>query len=239
MVYGVISFSEYLEWQDFDREKDKQKMIGSNRFTAICLPFLFLFSCAESSSYREREVIKWYVIAKWKNGNPNVIIEHFDREGKEYRKKVFSPDSILVHSKEFRSDTLHGYLIRYYPSGQKRTETEYVMGRKNGLSRGWFESGKERFRNIFQNDTLVATESYYENGQREADLNLKNGLLDSVATYYTSEGFISMKGQWEKSLKTGIWQIYGEDSQLQYYAYYNKGVLERIDTLALTHGPNP
>ena len=203
------------------------------RLSGVCLMLMFLFSCTGASPDQERKIIERYIESRWENGNPNVMIELFDRERNEYRRKVFDPDSILVHSKEFRADTLHGRLVRYYRSGPKMVETEFVLGKRHGLSRGWFESGKEKFKNLFQNDTLIYTESFYENGQKEADLNLKNGQLDSVAIYYTPEGSIKMKGQWKQNLKTGVWDIYGEDSSLQYRAHYHDGTLEKIDTLTV------
>ena len=105
---------------------------------------------------------------------PKVIID-------EILNSVMAPNANLE-----KPDGLH---FEWYENGEKKQDTSYLNGQKNGVFRKWFESGQLAQRGNYQDDRYDGTfESWYENGNPKVRGNYKFGKPEGEWILYDKEG---------------------------------------------------
>jgi len=116
----------------------------------------------------------WYVSGEFKCEDRYVdgILTGFPREFHEsdqrivYRSLLQELDGLLYALKD--SEPYTGAAIDSYSSGQLRYEIEYVDGKINGLSRGWYESDRYRSEQNHGNGKLHGLRRYWLDSGRLA-----------------------------------------------------------------------
>lgn len=92
-------------------------------------------------------------------------------------------------------------VVFYYPSGQIKLKGTTKDGKKEGVSYAYYESGKKRKENNWENDIQV--------GQ---------------TTYWFENGVIEYKGQLKEGKEDGEWKYYNDlDGKYIYSVFYEKG----------------
>lgn len=101
----------------------------------------------------------------------------------------YTLDSVLVSHREYSNvgsgndeRELNGLTTYWYANGQKREQTNYVLGMRHGSHQEWYESGGLRYSmNYYKSELHGALLGYYENGRlRRQDSYLKNSLIEGV-----------------------------------------------------------
>lgn len=71
-------------------------------------------------------------------------------------------------------------------------------------------------------------EEYYENGNRKYMAEVKNGLLDGLATSFHPNGMVQAEIMYQNDIQHGQTRIYNEKGTLLVISDYNKGVIDGI-----------
>ena len=82
-----------------------------------------------------------------------------------------------------------GLNLSYYPSGELKSEINYINGKKEGPGKWYFKSGKLKYQGTWKNGIQEGDESaYYESGQLKAQGALKNGRASGVYKEFSTSG---------------------------------------------------
>ena len=94
---------------------------------------------------------------------------------------------------EVNSETpFTGRLVKKYENGQKKEETNYKDGKKDGVFTFWFENGQKKLEGKFKNGKDVGLwTGWHKNGQKGLEWNLKNGKEDGLLTIWDEEGNVT------------------------------------------------
>jgi len=85
-----------------------------------------------------------------------------------------------------------GRLVKKYENGQKKEETNYKDGKKDGVFTFWFENGQKKLEGKFKNGKDVGLwTGWHKNGQKGLEWNLKNGKEDGLLTIWDEEGNVT------------------------------------------------
>jgi len=128
----------------------------------ILLP-LFSFAQIDSNAVQEETMVSVYyinTIKKVVNGKP------FTGNDTSYYKSIENHEKLLV-IKTYKN----GYKVElktYYDNGNPECHIEWKNGKRNGISKRWYKSGKIMIDDIMKDGiTLGASIIYYENGTPE------------------------------------------------------------------------
>lgn len=155
---------------------------------------VFLASCKESSNTRESNII----ISEDKVTTTDYLIR--STQGPNYRGK-----STLVRYKS-DSSLFSGVVTDSFGYGFQNYEYRYKEGRKNGLSKEW-----------------------YENGRIKSEENYKNGLLNGLCKRYYDNWQLSFEINYKNGEYHGKWQEWDRDGNLTYNAEEEAKKLEQIN----------
>jgi len=66
---------------------------------------------------------------------------------------------------KYFDEPFSGKIVSFYLNNQKKVEINYLNGKKNGIEKKWYKSGKiTSERNYFKNLKIGVHEGYWENG---------------------------------------------------------------------------
>ena len=69
----------------------------------------------------------------------------------------------------------------YSTNGQKKSETNYVVGRQNGLFTSWYENGKKEYEENHEDGKQNGLfSSWYENGQKKSEVTYIEGKVNGL-----------------------------------------------------------
>ena len=102
------------------------------------------------------------------------------------------------------SNPFTGTAQAFHENGQKRSESNYVDGKENGLTTSWYERGQKEFEINYvdgKENGLVTT--WYENGQKKSESNYVNDKKHGLWTHWSENGqkeleinYVDGKQQW-------------------------------------------
>ncbi len=101
----------------------------------------------------------------------------------------------------------------YYPNGKLKFEWHYKDGKREGISRLYFEGN-------------VLAESL-EESKIKAEAHFKNGKLDGTTREYFESGVLKEEAHFKDGKPHGITRLYTENGLLQYEWTYENGKLIR------------
>ena len=101
----------------------------------------------------------------------------------------------------------------YYPSGKIKQEVTYKNNRPNGFVRIYYENGNVSEEGIWKGNKWVGKYKYYhKNGKLAYDWNYnENGKRDGVQKYYYENGNIMIEGNWKNGKENGVLREYDEN----------------------------
>lgn len=133
--------------------------------------------------------------------------------------KEYYPDGTLKSKVSYQGDQMHGpavwyfvngnkelectyvdgepdgKLTRWYYNGQLNREDSYSKGKKNGPCIQWDEAGFKSILQTYRNDTLNGPYiEWHPNGEIMLEGRFRNGLYDSIWSYYDNRGIPVGKG---------------------------------------------
>ena len=77
----------------------------------------------------------------------------------------------------------------YSTNGQKKSETNYVDGRQNGLFTSWYENGKKEYEENHEDGKQNGLfSSWYENGQKMSETNYIEGKINGITIEWDENG---------------------------------------------------
>lgn len=154
--------------------------------------------------------------------------------------------SMIEHFKNGLND---GQTIYYSPfNDQVTSETQYAVGKKNGLSRQFYENSKIQEESMYKNDLKNGISRFNnKNGQRIAEYNYKDGNFDGLQkTFYENDslqtanfyldnklsgesreyyrnGKLKVSGKYLNGLKDGPWTEYDELGKVEKVTRFKEG----------------
>ena len=138
----------------------------------------------------------------------------------EVERRGFPPNSLYYLK---ASDTPYtGKTFEMYQSGQKKSETNYKDGKKNGLERLWYENGNKEYEEKWKDGKEEGVRTWwYQSGQKKSEENLKDGMIVGLSVQWHENG----KKMEEVNYKDGkiisqeLWNSKGEsvDSAIEVF----------------------
>ncbi len=108
----------------------------------------------------------------------------------------------------------HGYLKKYYKTGELNGVGNYIHGMKEGNFKEYFKSGKLKSNEIFKKNLLIDTSKvFYEAGGIRV-LKYLDGIRTKVKLY-SKNNRISAEGEMIDTLKTNWWNYYSNVGKLK------------------------
>ncbi len=95
---------------------------------------------------------------------------------------------------------------------------------KHGHFIYYYETGKLKNKEYYNNGLLYSAEGYFENGNIRYSGKYLHGKRQGIWTNWNSEGRIILKGNFKNGMKDGEWIRHFRDSNMK--IYYNNGVIE-------------
>ncbi|WP_339886927.1 hypothetical protein [uncultured Flavobacterium sp.] len=110
-----------------------------------------------------------------------LINKEYEGEWKYYHKE----SKVVMSSENYKKGILSGVKKTFYDDGSVAEILNFSEGKRNG-----------NYKKFGVNEKILE------------DLNYKNDELHGVATYYDGLGNISIQGQYNEGLKSGVWKTY-------------------------------
>jgi antitoxin component YwqK of YwqJK toxin-antitoxin module len=152
----------------------------------------------------------------------NGTTERYERRKRDFAKdglyQKFYATGTLAESATYRSDTLHGERVFYFPNGKKERSEGYVAGVLHGTFKQYREDGSLFLEQQFVNGALEGLSlRYYPNGQLEEQVTLRQNEENGPFTEYYPNGKIKAQGTY----------IYANETPLE------QGELRQYDSLGV------
>ena len=112
--------------------------------------------------------------------------------------KQGSPAGGSAANRKAQEETKRPTEVTYWPNGQKRRESHYKNGKRDGLDTRWHRNGQKKWEKPYKNgkpDGL--TTFWYENGQKESEEHYKNGEWDGLWTHWDENGNKTLEVQFK------------------------------------------
>ena len=95
------------------------------------------------------------------------------------------------------------------------SEENYTNGKKNGLEKNYFPSGKLSEEKTWKDNIQYGQwKQYYEDGTIKSFGIYNNGVLEGEVKYYFPGNIISVEGYFRHSVKHGKWTYYNRDGKI-------------------------
>jgi antitoxin component YwqK of YwqJK toxin-antitoxin module len=141
-----------------------------------------------------------------KNGEKEGIHRIYDGEGEVQGGEVYLNGTRVAEGIIDRSGYYQGFWKHYYPTGELRSEGEYVNSNKEGEWKFYFRNGKlEQKGKYLESKPHSNWVWYYENGQVLREETYRKGKEDGSSIEYSSEGETITSGEYANGLKEGEW----------------------------------
>lgn len=99
----------------------------------------------------------------------------------------------------------------------------YLDGKKNGSFEYFYDNGKKRSLETYNDDMISAETKWYENGKVQMTTNYKDGSYDGWYVEYYSNGVKRIEQQYENGVKHGQYKSYFKNGNKYYEANFDKG----------------
>lgn len=104
---------------------------------------------------------------------------------------VLFENTIKVASTEYVEGRKDGLTQKWFASGQISYEAHYKNGRKDSVSRTWWKNGNMRTESNFENGKPEGTQlSWYRGGEKFKQINLVNGQEEGIQKAWRENGKI-------------------------------------------------
>jgi antitoxin component YwqK of YwqJK toxin-antitoxin module len=125
-----------------------------------------------------------------------------------------------------------GIAVDYYPrsliSNTRgiKIKIDYKNGIKDGIIREFYENGKPSIETVIKAGKKQGmTKEYYSTGKIKAKRPYKNDVLDGAVEEYHENGAMSMTGEYKSGKQTGEFREFRDNKQLKARTTYQNGVV--------------
>jgi len=123
------------------------------------------------------------------------------------------------------SDTPYaGKVSALYENGQKKVETNYKDGKREGLTIGWYKNGQKKAEENYKGgkpDGLVF--GWYKNGQKKTEENYKGGKPDGLVFGWYENGQMKVEGNYKGGKPDGLLVMWHDNGQKEFEANLKDG----------------
>ena len=165
-------------------------------------------------------------IGEWKryheNGKIKAQMSYYQNSDRAFA-SLFEPDGRL-YAKGVFDRTLRDSTWNYY-SGDKVVLTEnYLLGKKEGISKTFDQKGQGLSQKEWKNDLLDGKAiEYYPNGLRRSEIAFVGGVKNGLALFFDQDGDKTVEGNYKEDLSEGEWKFFDKDGKVKYRIQYEKG----------------
>ena len=125
---------------------------------------------------------------------------------------------------QYETEPFTGKDICKYKNGQKKSETNFKDGKRDGMWTSWNKKGQLSLETNYKNGKKDGKFTrWYENGQIETKTNYKDGKRDGKWTAWFESGQIKAEGNAKDDKQDGKWTLWYENGQIEEEATYKDG----------------
>ena len=152
---------------------------------------------------------------------------HWVIKGAESSKPGYS-DAAVVEEGDYENGRKAGVWKTYYPSGKIKNEITFENGRPKGPYTTYYENGQiEEQGNWALNKNTGSFKRYYSNGQVQQDFTFNtSGKRDGPQKYYYENGQLMIEGNWNGGKESGEVKEYFDDGSIKAVRVYNEGKMD-------------
>jgi antitoxin component YwqK of YwqJK toxin-antitoxin module len=172
-----------------------------------------------------REMRRYY------EDGPLQAIMIFSEDGNTSKVRIFYQDG-EPSAEGFYYGTQKDSVWKYYSfySGALLSEEHYLRGKKNGMSRSFYDNGKVAEEIEYLNDEKNGKwNQYFDNGVVKMNSFYKQNKVNGNYIFNFPDGKIKIIGNFLDNNRNGIWTFYNEDGTEKYKLHYDKGNVNADD----------
>jgi antitoxin component YwqK of YwqJK toxin-antitoxin module len=148
-----------------------------------------------------------------------------------------SKDKYLVIKDKNGSYIRDGKYTCHYENGQIKEQGRYIHGQLFGLRRLYYKNGQKSFEETHGVKGLTHQISWYENGNKKADLSFnENGLADGIQTEWYDNGNLQSKTSIKNGAADGKHQQWYSDGKQNWDAVISQNKWDGIVTFFTSNG---
>ena len=128
-------------------------------------------------------------------------------------------EGYIVHSFNVKDSLVEGKMIKYYLSGNKKSETPYVNGQIDGLAYTYYEEGEVKSVTPYQKGKKEGNlKEYYENGYIHTQTIYKDNISTGATRVYakTGETLFDIKTTKDNIVESGNCYFLDKNNKLSY-----------------------
>lgn len=131
----------------------------------------------------------------------------YNEEGKVIKSNIYDDFGNLISKGIVDEEGIyHGKFINYYLSGEKKSEGNYLNGKKDGKWIFYYKSGETEQQGYFRKDKIDGEWTwYFKNGNIKRQEHYIDGKEDGLCIEYSENAEILEKGEYVDGLKEGEW----------------------------------
>lgn len=139
----------------------------------------------------------------------------------------FAPDAI-VEEGEYTNGRKTGVWKAYYPSGKLKSEITNINGRPKGPYTTYYENGQIEEKGTWSlNKNQGKFTRYYENGQVQQDFTFDDtGKRNGPQKYFYDNGQLMIEGNWDGGKEDGAVKEYFENGDVKSVRVFNGGRMD-------------
>lgn len=130
-----------------------------------------------------------------------------------------------------------GAWVFWYDSGQKKTETWYKNGKRDGKRLAWYENAQKKEECQFKDDQEEGKcLEWYKDGKKKSEVDYKNGKKHGHAVYFDSDGKKTEESGWKDGGRHGPTTWYFADGKKKEEYEHKDGKREGQHTVWMESG---
>lgn len=221
---------------------DEQMVIGLERYFAIIRGEQIAIADGSHSPFTGNIVSDGVVMGYKLRYELEVV------DGRPHGREIASePRGPIILERFWVDGLVHGRET-WWENGEKKQQTDYSQGMRQGKETGWYENGELRYVIHWEDNKQNGLETYWHpNGQKASELDWKNGkrtgkktswyetgevecidtyiddIPQGVYTCWHKNGVKTLQGNWLNGRKNGLLAKWSPEGQLVDRACYKNG----------------
>ena len=161
------------------------------------------------------------ITATYYKGVPDGIRREFDERGMVIKGYVFANGILRYEGITDEDGKRQGYWKEFYPTGELKSEGNYIDSKQDGGWKFYFENQKIEVTGRYKNGKKEGTWYwYYPNGELLQEENWIGGKLDGEFLEYDENGNTIVKGEYLEDTEEGEW-FYVQGHAVEKGIYYD------------------
>ena len=161
------------------------------------------------------------ITATYYKGVPEGVRREYDETGKVIKGYVFANGILRYEGITDEDGKRQGLWKEYYPTGNLKSEGNYINSNQEGIWKFYFENQKIEVNGTYKNGKKEGTWYwYYPNGTVLQEENWSKGKLDGEFLEYNENEEIIVKGEYVEGTEEGEW-FYVQGKAIEKGVYYD------------------